>query len=63
VRRVVLDAPRLTRAPVSGEAVPMKRHHKILVVGVLILLAGWLAWSVLLTESDMPHPPPVEQKG
>lgn len=42
----------------------MKRHHKILVgVGVLIFLAGWLAWSVLLTESDMPKPPPVEQAG
>jgi hypothetical protein len=54
---------RLTRAPVSGQPEPMKRHHKILVVGVLILLVGWLAWSVLLTESDMPQPPPVEQTG
>jgi hypothetical protein len=51
----------LTRAAVSGEAEPMKRHHKIIVVGALILLVGWLAWSVLLTESDMPHPPPAEQ--
>jgi hypothetical protein len=42
----------------------MKRHHKILLaVGVIIFLAGWLAWSVLLTESDMPHPPPVQQQG
>jgi hypothetical protein len=40
----------------------MKRHHKILIaVGVLIFLAGWVAWSVLLTESDMPEPPPAER--
>ena len=40
----------------------MKRHHKILLaVGVILFLAGWLAWSVLLTESDMPQPAPVEQ--
>ena len=31
----------------------MKRHHKILVAGVLLLLAGWLAWSVLLTKSEL----------
>jgi len=41
----------------------MKRHHKILLaVGVLIFLAGWLAWSVLLTESDMPESVPVQQQ-
>jgi hypothetical protein len=40
----------------------MKRHHKILLtVGIILFLAGWLAWSVLLTESDLPHPAPVEQ--
>jgi hypothetical protein len=41
----------------------MKRQHKVLIgVGLLIFLAGWLAWSVLLTESDMvPEPLPVEQ--
>jgi len=39
----------------------MKRHHKILVVGALILLAGWFAWSVLLTESDMPRAPQTQQ--
>jgi hypothetical protein len=38
----------------------MKRHHKILVVGVIILLAGWLAWSVLLTESDLPPSQPAQ---
>ena len=40
----------------------MKRHHKILVAGVLVLLAGWLAWSVLLTESDVAKPPPPAQQ-
>ena len=39
----------------------MKRHHKLLVAGVLLLLAGWFAWSVLLTESDLPKPPPAQQ--
>jgi hypothetical protein len=33
----------------------MKRHHRILLaVSVIVLLAGWLAWSMLLTESEMP---------
>jgi len=41
----------------------MKRHHKILLaVGVLIFLAGWLAWSVLLAVSDMPESVPVQQQ-
>jgi len=41
----------------------MKRHHKILLaVGALIFLAGWFAWSVLLTESDMPASAPVQQQ-
>jgi hypothetical protein len=40
----------------------MKRHHKILVAGVLVLLVGWLAWSVLLTESDVAAPPPPAQQ-
>jgi hypothetical protein len=39
----------------------MKRHHKILVAGVLVLLVGWLAWSVLLTESDVAEPPAAQQ--
>jgi len=42
----------------------MKRHHKILVgVGVVALALGWLAWSVLLTETEMVEPPAVEQPG
>jgi hypothetical protein len=43
-------------------AEPMKRHHKILLaVGLLVFLAGWFAWSVLLTERDMPEAPAAEQ--
>jgi len=40
----------------------MKRHHRILLaVGVIVLLAGWLAWSMLLTESEMPETPAAQQ--
>lgn len=40
----------------------LQRHHKrILGIGVILMLAGWLAWSVLLTESD--EPARVEQAG
>lgn len=32
----------------------MKRHHKILLaVGLLIALVAWLAWMLLLTESEL----------
>jgi hypothetical protein len=42
----------------------MKRHHKLIVGGIVLFLAGWLAWSVLLTESEVaPPPPPVQQGG
>lgn len=41
----------------------MKRHHKLLVAGVLVLLLGWLAWSVLLTEDEVAQPPTAEQAG
>ncbi|MGD9762296.1 MAG: hypothetical protein AB7V27_01085 [Candidatus Binatia bacterium] len=38
----------------------MKRRHKKLIIGGLVLfLAGWLAWSVLLTESEVPEPAPI----
>lgn len=40
----------------------MKRQHKtLLTVGFLIFLAGWLAWSVLLTESELEEPPAAVQ--
>lgn len=40
----------------------MRRHRKVLIVALLVFLAGWLAWSVLLTESEMPEPPPLVQQ-
>jgi hypothetical protein len=42
----------------------MRRHRIFLAVGALVLLVGWLAVSVLLTESELPEPPPTaEQAG
>jgi hypothetical protein len=38
-----------------------RRHKKLLAVGVAVLLVGWLAWSVLLTESE--EPAQMEQAG
>ena len=34
----------------------MKRHHKLLVAGVLLLALAWLSWNVLLVESDTETP-------
>ena len=31
----------------------MKRHHKLLVAVAVLLAVGWLAWNVLLVESDV----------
>jgi hypothetical protein len=40
----------------------MKRQHKTLIgIGFLIFLAAWLAWSVLLTESELTEPAAVQQ--
>jgi hypothetical protein len=42
----------------------MKRQHRTLIaVGFLLFLAGWLAWSVLLTESEIEQPPIVGAPG
>ena len=39
----------------------MKRQHKTLIaVGMILFLAGWLAWSVLLTEDEVSQPAPIE---
>ncbi|MGH7786100.1 MAG: hypothetical protein ACRERC_04490 [Candidatus Binatia bacterium] len=38
------------------------RNRTFLLVGVVLLLAGWLAWKVLLTQSKLPTPPPVAQE-
>lgn len=34
----------------------MKRHRTLLIVGLVLFLAGWLAWSVLLTEEEVAQP-------
>jgi hypothetical protein len=40
----------------------MQRRHKTLIaVGLIVFVLGWLAWSVLLTESEIPQPPAAEQ--
>jgi len=31
----------------------MKRHHKFLVAVAALLAIGWLAWNVLLVESEV----------
>jgi len=37
----------------------MKRQHKtLLAVGLIVFIAGWFAWSVLLTENEVAPPPP-----
>jgi hypothetical protein len=31
----------------------MRRHHVWLLIGLLLMLAAWLAWSGLQVESDL----------
>jgi hypothetical protein len=37
------------------------RNRTLIIVGVVILFAGWFAWKVLLTKSKLPTPAPVTQ--
>ena len=39
----------------------MRRNRSLIVIGVMVLFAGWLAWKVLLTKSKLPTPAPVTQ--
>ena len=42
----------------------MKRHHKVLLgAGVLAFVLAWIAWTVLLTESEVPASPSAGQAG
>jgi hypothetical protein len=42
----------------------MQRRHKTLIaVGLVVFLLGWLAWSVLLTDSEVEEPVQVQQGG
>jgi hypothetical protein len=31
----------------------MKRHHKLLLVGIVLFVAAWFAWSMLTVEADL----------
>jgi len=36
----------------------MQPHHKrYMAIAAIAVLAGWLAWSILLTDSEMEKPP------
>jgi hypothetical protein len=38
-----------------------RRHKTLIAVGFVVFLVAWLAWSVLLTESELVEPAPVQQ--
>jgi len=38
-----------------------RRHKTLIAVGLVVFLLGWLAWSVLLTESELVEPAAVQQ--
>jgi hypothetical protein len=35
-----------------------RRRRNLVAIGFVALLAGWLAWKVLLTKSKIPASPP-----
>jgi hypothetical protein len=39
----------------------MRRNRALMVIGVVIFLAAWLAWKVLHTASRIPTPVPLTQ--
>lgn len=39
-----------------------RRHKTLIAVGLVVFILGWLAWSVLLTESEVEQPPVAEQQ-
>lgn len=54
--------PLLDRSRRFWSSGPMHRRHKTLIaVGLVVFLLGWLAWSVLLTESELVEPAAVQQ--
>ena len=38
-----------------------RRNRSLLIVGVVVMLLGWLAWKTLLTANTLPTPPPAAQ--
>jgi hypothetical protein len=65
--RTVLRRPSMNTAVLDAYGAfwsggPMQRRHKTLIaVGLVVFLLGWLAWSVLLTESEVEEPPAAVQ--
>ena len=43
----------------------MKRHHKLLLAGIILFAAAWVAWSMLTVEADLETgaPPPAASEG
>ena len=39
----------------------MRRSRGLMVIGVIVFLAAWVAWKVLHTASRIPVPAPVTQ--
>lgn len=36
----------------------MKTHHKWMIgIGLVLMVAGWIAWTLLTAESDIALPP------
>lgn len=33
-----------------------RRHKRLIGIGLVVMLAAWLAWMLLLTESDLDEP-------
>jgi hypothetical protein len=31
----------------------MKRHHKLLLFGIVLFALAWLSWTMLLVEADL----------
>lgn len=31
----------------------MKRHHKLLLIGMVLFVLAWLSWSMLVVEADL----------
>jgi hypothetical protein len=40
----------------------MKRHRTLLVAAILLFVAAWFAWNVLLVESDTELPMQAESR-
>ena len=44
-------------ADLPGAAAPgaerMKRHHKLLLLGIVLFVLAWLSWTMLTVEADL----------